>query len=64
MPTQEKSNTNQFRCESCGRHFDSSEDLKVHAASCAAAKATGSGSTETRKGRLEEGPDRDWVSTP
>jgi hypothetical protein len=64
MPTAENPSSNQFRCESCGRHLDSSEDLKAHAMECAAAKATGSGSTETNKGRLEEGPDRDWVSTP
>jgi len=64
MPTPDNPDRNQFRCESCGRHFDSREELKEHALSCAAAKATGSGSTETDKGKLEEGPDRDWVSTP
>jgi len=64
MPTSNNPNPKKFRCESCGRHFETQEDLTAHAASCASAKATGSGSTETKKGRLEEGPDRDFVSTP
>ena len=64
MPTTENPNVKRFRCESCGRHFNFSEELAAHAPSCAAAKATGSGSTEVNKRPLEEGPDRDWVSTP
>ena len=60
----ETSHTKNFRCDSCGRHFDSAEELEAHAPECSAAKASGAGSTETDKGRREEGPDRDWVSTP
>jgi hypothetical protein len=64
MPTPANPNTNQFRCESCGRHFNSQEELKTHEPKCSAAKATGSGSTKTGQGKLEDGPDREWVSTP
>ena len=54
----------QFRCESCGRKFNSSGELKAHEPECAAAKATGSGSRKVNQGKREEGEDRDWVSTP
>ncbi len=64
MPTPQTPGTGKFRCASCGRHFDSEEDLRAHEPECAGAKATGSGNTETDKGKREEGKDRDWVSTP
>jgi hypothetical protein len=64
MPTPASPQTNHFRCEACGRKFNSSEELKAHQAECAAAKATGSGSTKTGQGGREEGEDREWVSTP
>jgi hypothetical protein len=56
MPTPENPNSTQLHCESCGTHFDSSEHLKAHTTSCAAAEVTGSKSTGSS--------DRDWVSTP
>jgi len=55
---------NQYRCDACGRHFARREDLAQHRTECAAAKSTGSGDRETRPDTLEEGTDRDWVSTP
>jgi hypothetical protein len=64
MPTESTPEMNRFRCEACGRKFNTSEELKTHNVECAAAKATGSGSTETDQGRREEGEDREWVSTP
>ena len=64
MPTNAPPDANRFRCESCGRHFNTEEELRTHAAECSAAKATGSGSRQTGQGKLEEGPDREWVSTP
>jgi hypothetical protein len=64
MPTEAKQDWNQFRCDACGRKFDTSEQLKTHRVECAAAKATGSGSRQTDQGKLEEGEDREWVSTP
>lgn len=64
MPTGATPEMNRFRCEACGRKFNTCEELKTHNAECAAIKATGSGSTETGQGRREEGEDREWVSTP
>jgi hypothetical protein len=64
MPTNAAPDMNQFRCDACGRHFNTEADLKSHRAECAAAKASGSGNAETSKGTAEEGDDREWVSTP
>ena len=64
MPTPASPESNQFRCRSCGRHFNTEAELRAHERECAAAKATGSGNRETSEEKREEGPDRDWVSTP
>jgi len=64
MPTNASPNTNQYRCEACGRHFNTEEELRTHSRECTAAKATGAGSTESNQGNREEGEDREWVSTP
>jgi len=55
---------NEYRCDACGRHFARTEDLEQHRTECAAAKRTGSGDRQTNADTLEEGTDRDWVSTP
>lgn len=36
--------TNQFRCESCGRYFNTEEELREHATECQLAKAATRGS--------------------
>lgn len=64
MPTEAGPETNRYRCEACGRHFNTAEELREHAKECTAAKATGSGSKKTGQGDREEGDDREWVSTP
>jgi hypothetical protein len=64
MPTPADPNSNKFRCDACGRHFNTEEELKSHQQTCSASKATGSGSRETNQGKLEEGEDREWISTP
>lgn len=64
MPTPAGTETNQYRCSGCGRHFDEYGEMKDHQKTCLAAKGTGSGSTERQTGKLEEGEDREWVSTP
>jgi len=64
MPTPANPESNQYRCKSCGRHLNSKDALTAHEAECSAAKATGSGNMETDQGKLEDGPDREWVSTP
>lgn len=65
MPTGQDAGSNQFRCEFCGRHFDTKEDLTAHQRDCAAANQSGSDSKVMTAVR-EDGPeeDRDWVSTP
>ncbi len=64
MPTAAGPETNSYRCEACGRHFNTEHELHEHAKECAAVKATGSGSKKARQGDREEGEDREWVSTP
>jgi hypothetical protein len=64
MRTESNQGTSQFRCNACGRKFDTPEQWKEHQPECEAAKATGSGNTQTSERTLEEGDDRDWVSTP
>jgi hypothetical protein len=64
MPTTANPGTNRFRCESCGRHFDTEGELKSHQVECAAAKAGGAAGTGTNRPAREEGEDREWVSTP
>ena len=65
MPTPASPGTNQYRCDACGRHFNSEGELKEHARECVAAKQSGSGDTRAAGAKQrEEGEDRDWVSTP
>jgi hypothetical protein len=64
MPTPASPESNQFRCEACGRHFNTESELPDHQAECIAAKQTGSGSTRMEPTSREEGDDREWVSTP
>jgi hypothetical protein len=64
MPTPANPGTNQFRCEACGRHFNTEGELKAHEVECVAAKASGAGSAGTNQKPREEGDDREWVSTP
>ena len=64
MPTEAHKEWNHFRCEACGRKFNTIEELDAHRVECNAAKATGSGSTHTDHGTREEGEDRDWGEVP
>jgi hypothetical protein len=63
MPTEHSPTSNQFRCESCGRYFNTKEELDRHAKECAAALQSGAGHRPIENPR-EEGEDRDWVSVP
>jgi hypothetical protein len=47
MPTEADPRTNQFRCNACGRFFNTADDLAQHEAECRAAK------TSTEQGRQE-----------
>lgn len=64
MPTEAQAGTNQFRCDACGRRFNTGEELKSHQVECLAAKAAGSGSRQTSQSDREAGEGREWVSTP
>lgn len=64
MPTEAGPETNRYRCEACGRHFNTENELREHTKECAAAKATGSGGQKAGSGGREEGEDSEWVSTP
>ena len=37
MPTPQSPGTNKFRCEACGRHFNTPQELTEHERECAAA---------------------------
>ena len=65
MPTPASPGTNQYRCDACGRHFNTEAELNEHARECMAAKQSGSGETRAAGSQQrEEGEDREWVSTP
>lgn len=62
MPSPASPDTNQFRCEACGRYFNSGEELKAHATECEGAKQS-----QVHKEHAVEpqyGQDREWKSTP
>ena len=49
MPTPAGPGTNQFRCNACGRYFNTREELGAHEAECRVAKEA----TETGRQDLE-----------
>lgn len=50
MPTSASPGTNQFRCNACGRYFNTQAELGQHEVECRAAKAsTQEGSRELRE---------------
>jgi hypothetical protein len=64
MPTPANPDTNRFRCEACGRHFNTEGELRSHEVECAAAQSSGAQRAGTNPPAREEGEDREWVSTP
>jgi hypothetical protein len=40
MPTPAGPGTNQFRCDACGRYFNTADELRVHEPECRLAKET------------------------
>ncbi len=40
MPTPASPGTNQFRCNACGRYFNTEAELRTHEPECRAAKMT------------------------
>jgi len=64
MPSPQKPGTNQHRCESCGRHFNTSQELAEHQKDCLAAWQSGHPDKPTVDHPLEEGEDREWKSVP
>jgi hypothetical protein len=63
MPTPQSADTNRFRCEFCGRHFNTEDELRSHQPECRAAHQAAHPHEDPKAAR-EEGEDRDWVSTP
>jgi hypothetical protein len=50
MPTPASPGTNQFRCNACGRYFNTADELSTHEADCRAAKvATHTGAENLRE---------------
>jgi hypothetical protein len=50
MPNPAGPGTNKYNCHSCGRHFNTPEELRAHEPECRAAKdATGGGRRELRE---------------
>ena len=47
MPSPADPGTNQFRCNACGRYFNTDEELRQHSFDCRAAKQS------TKEGREE-----------
>lgn len=65
MPTPASPGTNKYRCNACGRHFNTESELKEHSVECMAAKQSGAGATRAADAtQRDEDEDRDWVSTP
>lgn len=64
MPTPSSPESNQFRFDSCGRYFNTAEELRAHETECQAAKAAGSAAGQTGPGKRGGPDDREWVSTP
>lgn len=50
MPTEASPGTNQFRCNACGRYFNTQQELSAHEVECRAAKE----STSTGRQNLAE----------
>jgi hypothetical protein len=64
MPTPQSPGTNQFRCDACGRHFNTEDELNRHRRECAAAQQSGRSDRPIAETPLEETEDRDWRSVP
>lgn len=58
MPTPASS---QFRCEFCGRHFNSREELRSHAIECEGAKRS---QARREHPNADAESTREWESTP
>lgn len=63
MPTPQGKDTNKYRCEACGRYFNTEGEFRDHERECLAAQQTGQQNKPKGQGK-DQGEDRDWVSTP
>jgi ribosome-binding protein aMBF1 (putative translation factor) len=65
MPTPAGPGTSQYRCEMCGRHFNTPGELEAHQKDCGEAYRSGRPDKEKKQPKAAPpDPDRDWVSTP
>ena len=63
MPVPQGQETNQFRCEFCGRFFNDEEEFAEHRRECGAAHQSGAEKPVADDPR-KEGGDREWTSKP
>ena len=64
MPAGHSPETNQYRCEACGRHFNTEPEIAEHQKTCVAALQSGQSGKSPIQHPREEGDDREWVSVP
>lgn len=65
MPVPASPGTNQYRCELCGRYFNTQAELDEHQRDCAEAYRSGRPHKEEEQPKAKpHDPDRDWASTP
>lgn len=53
-----------LHCPTCGRRFETEEELTIHSPDCAGAKRSGSGETQTRSSVDEIAATHQFKSTP
>jgi hypothetical protein len=58
MPTAAGPGTNEYRCASCGRFFNSEDEFTEHRKECEAREQ------RPREGGREHEKDREWISRP
>jgi hypothetical protein len=65
MPVPASPGTSEFRCEMCGRFFNTQGEIDEHQADCEQAYRSGRPNKEQEQPKAgEKGPDGEWVSTP
>src|SRR5437762_3807902 len=64
MSSSQQVPANQYRCETCGRWFDTLENLKQHEPECLGVEQSGRTGKPRATGEKDEGADRAWRPVP
>jgi len=65
MPRDNRDEMHKIRCDSCGRWFDTAEELAIHKPDCEGAARSGKIAGKPQvSGEKDEGEDREWVGVP